>query len=271
MASSSANRTRYKQHGLKSWVWNHFSLIKEDKTVAVCDICSDELKYASGSTSVLGKHLTRKHSLSSATGPTSSNMDDESDIDIQEITTPARQATIERFLPQKPLDANSKKHREITELLANLVVKDLQPFSIVEDKGMRDLIKYFEPRYQMVCRSTLTSRVETKYETAAAALKDKIDASDAIALTTDGWTSRSGEDYNAMTVHLLTKWKLETYLLAVSRFDQNHTAVNLTNFIKGAVEKWIVLPADDTPLYVTTDNAANIVRGKHLTMFRVTW
>ena len=57
-----------------------------------------------------------------------------------------------------------QKESEITELIVNLIVKDLQPFSIVEDTGFRELIEFAFPSYKIPCRQTLTKRVEEKFE-----------------------------------------------------------------------------------------------------------
>ena len=51
----------------KSQVWEYFSFRKQDteidKRITVCNICKCEFKYATGSTSSMNSHLSRKHDI----------------------------------------------------------------------------------------------------------------------------------------------------------------------------------------------------------------
>jgi hypothetical protein len=52
----------------KSKVWKYFDFLHSsdgivDKTTTVCKICQTNLKYATGSTSSMMKHLDRKHGI----------------------------------------------------------------------------------------------------------------------------------------------------------------------------------------------------------------
>lgn len=38
-----------------------------------------------------------------------------------------------------------------------MTIKDLQPFSVVEDAGFKDLINYLEPGYKMLSRYILSN------------------------------------------------------------------------------------------------------------------
>lgn len=253
-----SKKTYYKP-SFKSWVWTHMSLIKEEKELAHCDVCKTELKYTGGTTSVLIKHLKRKHGIEPAP------LDKVPQVDQAGLT----QTAITSFVPQKELDTNCKRHREITDKLINIVVKDLRPLSIVEDLGMREALHYFEPRYKIICRTTLTKKLREKYDSVRACLESKVANADAISLTTDGWSSCNAEDYIAVTVHVISGWQLESYLLTVDLFSQNHTANNLTEHLTKTVHAWISLPDGQEKLYITTDNAANIVKGNMSTLFYV--
>lgn len=254
IVKSVKKRTLYKP-SLKSRAWRHVSLVKEDKGLAVCDICDSELTYTGGNTSVFIKHLERKHGISSNIEHKDQTKDD----------TDKKQASIDKFVAQKPLDINSRRHKEITQKLLYLVIKDLQPLSIVSDHGMRSLLEYLEPRYRVVCRTTLAEKLSQKYREATVALKQKLALADTISLTTDGWSSCSADDYLAITVHTLTNWELSAYILTVKNFGETHTGENLAAFLNGTIEEWLCL-SSDRKLYITTDNAANIVKGSSISL-----
>ncbi|CAK6983228.1 zinc finger BED domain-containing protein 1-like, partial [Scomber scombrus] len=49
----------------------------------------------------------------------------------------------------------SQRAREITRSLAQMIVKDLQPISMVEDQGFRHFMKVVDPRYQIPSRKSM--------------------------------------------------------------------------------------------------------------------
>jgi len=52
------------------------------------------------------------------------------------------------------------RSKRITQLIGNMVAVDLQPFSMVEDKGFRELLELLAPGYKVPCRGTIKSRVD---------------------------------------------------------------------------------------------------------------
>ena len=57
------------------------------------------------------------------------------------------------------------------------------------------------------------------YEKVKAVLKN----AEFMALTTDGWTSRSLEGYITVTAHFIHEWEIKNYILQTRRMDQSHT------------------------------------------------
>ena len=130
-----------------------------------------------------------------------------------------------------PLARNSKRSCDISMKILALVVKDLQPFSIVEDEGFVNLLAYFEPRYQPISRKYLTENLlATKYREGTTALKTVNIYADCTSLTTDSWTSNSTEDFVTVTllVHVLSVLVLSCYVLDTSPLLLAHTAWNLS-------------------------------------------
>lgn len=97
------------------------------------------------------------------------------------------------------------------------------------------------------------------YEKVKAVLKN----AEFVALTTDGWTSRSMEGYITVTAHFIHKWETKNYVLQTRRMDQSHTSENLSEVLTSAISEWN-LQRYEQNLSLTTDNASNIVNAaKH--------
>lgn len=80
----------------------------------------------------------------------------------------------------------------------------------------------------------------------------------AVALTTDGWTSRATQSYLTVTAHYITdEWELNSHVLQTSPLE-SHTSEDLAKGMTEAVEVWKLERANVT-IPVTTDNARNVV------------
>ncbi|XP_051962567.1 zinc finger BED domain-containing protein 4-like [Xyrauchen texanus] len=58
----------------------------------------------------------------------------------------------------------SGEKKDVDESLVNMVIEDSQPFTIVEDKGFRKLVKALNPTYVLPTRQALKAMVEDKYK-----------------------------------------------------------------------------------------------------------
>lgn len=77
------------------------------------------------------------------------------------------------------------------------------------------------------------------------------------ALTTDTWTSVACNNYVTVTAHFFMDWKFKSYVLATTCSNERHTAENLKEHLDGVIDDWALTTRYG--IYVTTDNAANIV------------
>jgi hypothetical protein len=151
------------------------------------------------------------------------------------------------------------KDKEITERLVNLIVKDMQPFSIVEDQGFRELMSFAFPNYIIPCRETLTKRVEEKYEVKKVLLTfygviyynnivfksellKELQTAEFCSLTTDGWTPKTiPESYVAYTCNYIDpkNGSLKTKVLDAAPFgEESHTGENLEESLRDTVQSW---------------------------------
>lgn len=145
----------------------------------------------------------------------------------------------------------------ITHQIAKMIAMDLQPLSMVEDAGFRELIQLLVPHYVMPSRGSIRKRIELLHSDMVATLRIKIQKQSAVALTTDAWTSCHNESYVAFTAHFIDEnWDLNSYLLEVAEMTERHTAENLSERIESMIVNWSLqnrVPA------IVHDNAANIV------------
>ena len=78
-----------------------------------------------------------------------------------------------------------------------------------------------------------------------------------IALTTDGWTSRSAKGFITVTAHVIDKsWQLKDLVLSTAEMSESHTTENLSEHMRSVAAAWKI---DLHSTVITTDNAANIV------------
>lgn len=140
-----------------------------------------------------------------------------------------RQTTIAEFNKRPTSLARQKR---LNNSLIEMIVGDLQPFSIVEDTGFRNFTAALDPTYQMPSRTTLSrSLLPQIFETCVEKVQKLLNSSEHITLTTDTWTSVATEGYMAVTAHFLIEWEMKSCLLNCFKISGRHTAENLRNLL----------------------------------------
>nr|XP_033482545.1 zinc finger BED domain-containing protein 1-like [Epinephelus lanceolatus] len=138
-----------------------------------------------------------------------------------------------------------------------MVVKDSQPFSIVDDCGFKEFVALLDPTYTLPSRRALKNMVVQRYEeekTKAKAVMQKVEA---VSLTADMWTSINMDAYLAVTSHYVDdSVKLATVLLGVLPFPETHTAANITAATRSLMEEWGI---EGKVTSIVTDAGANMV------------
>lgn len=77
------------------------------------------------------------------------------------------------------------------------------------------------------------------YEEAKTKLQSEIYWYDQLALTTDGWTSTTGDSYITVTVHIIiNQLKVLTCVLDTSFLPESHTSENICEFLKEVERDW---------------------------------
>jgi len=125
-------------------IWRYFSLKNSGLTRrSICSLCCKEAPFSG--TSNLWKHLAAKHYAHCLKLK-------KQEQEQQQM----KQKAISNFFPT----ADISKQAIITNMiLSQLICRDLQPFSIVEDPGFNEFIRYLCPTYRMPSRKHISTSV----------------------------------------------------------------------------------------------------------------
>lgn len=106
----------------------------------------------------------------------------------------------------------------ISEAIARMIVRDLQPVSIVENKGFRELLHLLEPRYTPESQHYIQSQLLPAYAyQAQLATRQALASAHTLSLSLDVWRDKAGttSGYFGVTCHFLTcDWQMRSALLA---------------------------------------------------------
>ena len=229
----------------KSIVWNHFGFpaqsgkfIQKDKRLrkeVYCKLCKQPLSYK-GNTANMIVHLQSRHSAVyreivdqlKTTGSAYSS-----------APLPKDQRSIEDSLKKlTPLSRSSSRWKALTNSVCYFLAKDLHPLSTVNDQGFLHMLKIFEPRYSPPDRTTFSRHYLTELyaKEREKSCKQTSGGLQWFAVTCDGWTSRANHSYLSVTLHYINnKWELKCFLLETGELVEQHTAINLANYLEEAL------------------------------------
>lgn len=183
-------------------------------------------------------------------------------------TSSINQPTLaQTFEKTKKFPVGDKRRQKITSLITEMICTDLQPISIVENRGFRKIIKHLEPRYSMVSRKYLACEgIPKLYFKEQSRVKLVLDKSEFMSCTFDFWTSIAEEDYMSFTVHFIDDvFEQQDLILEVIPFnDISHSAQKIQKFFESVVEEWGL---NNKIVAVIHDSAANMIAAMNLTEF----
>lgn len=237
---------------LKADVWEHYGFKKKkesddlDKSLAVCKLCHTNVKY-SGNTTNLRAHLKRHHPDKVTGEPTASKLR----RDPKQTMLDSDGVCSHKF------PSTSPRSQKITESISYFICQDLRPYSVVENAGFRRMVNAMEPRYLIPTREHLTKVcIPRLYTQTKALVKASLASAERVALTCDGWTSRTTEAYVTITAHFINEeWELATYVLQTRDMPESHTGHNLAEHLRNALAEWGITEKDPV---IVTDNASNM-------------
>lgn len=222
-------------------VWKHFGfqVIKGskdelDKENAVCKLCLATMKYR-GNTTNLRTHLARHHAEVLAQKQPPKQIE-------------PNQTTLDNFIP-----STSPRAQRITESIVHFICKHLRPYSVVVNAGFRWMLHTIEPRYKIPQRVHMVDTAVPKmYDEVKKVVKMSLNGAQRVALTCDRWTSRATESYVTITSHHISDdWEMVTHVLQMISMHESHTASNIADLLKRAMEEWGIKDRDPA---IVTDN-----------------
>ncbi|KAH9372070.1 hypothetical protein HPB48_014479 [Haemaphysalis longicornis] len=150
----------------------------------------------------------------------------------------------------------------MTRKIATFIAHDLQPYSVVTAESFVDMINYAMHEYVLPSRHKFSKTIipdvyAAKMNELKMVLREIFSRGvECYTLTTDARTSRAGDSYVSVTVHMLDRNFVQHALaLACKAMPEGHTTDNILRFLQVAVKE-LDLP-EDTHIFVVTDNGRN--------------
>ncbi|XP_031723827.1 zinc finger BED domain-containing protein 1-like [Anarrhichthys ocellatus] len=219
-----------------------------DGTKVVCIHCKGVFSYHR-STSSLKYHLNAIHSVDYSKSPTITNSG-ESLL----LTACGRSTTLDK-----------QKQDELTNAITKWIATNCRPISIVEDVGLRNMLRIAtsDDKYKPPSRRTVTRRIHELYEVERTIKAMALQRAPAVALTGDYWTSLGNHNHLGVTVHYIDEqWELQSHALTVMKTEDGHFAETCAEHFIHVAQQWNV---SDKVSTLSTDSARNMIAGaRHL-------
>ncbi|XP_077270177.1 E3 SUMO-protein ligase ZBED1-like [Temnothorax americanus] len=168
-----------------------------------------------------------------------------------------RFTTSQNIISTKKL-VNSRRAEDITMAICKMIAIDMLPTSIVENEGFIQFMAISVPGYKVPSRRTIDNRMRTLYNEAAEQVRTTLDKVNAVAITTDAWTSKANDSYITLSAHYLDdNWIPHTVNLMTREMTESHTAEHLQKTIREVVQEWNLT---NKVTGLVHDNASNIVK-----------
>ena len=148
-----------------------------------------------------------------------------------------------------------------------MLATDMQPASIVEDKGFQKFVAALDSRYELPSRRTIMqSLLPDKYEETKKMVMSNLAAASHVALTTDIWSSRQTQGFLTVTAHYITtSWEMGSAVLETIHLSCDHTGENIAAELQRIAHKWEIA---DKIICLITDNASNMAVAARITGWR---
>ncbi len=231
---------------LWSSIWKHFGFYVVDgkvtnKDKAVCWLCKRQLSYSSTTTN-LRAHLLTFHPSEAVEAPHTSSG-----------AAPSVQPRLTAYYSVHSSSLPVARKKAITDKIVRFICKDMRPIRVVSGEGFQELMAELEPRYNIPSRATISAHIVQLYDTTRENLKT-IFKNEALALTTDGWTSLATHAYVTVTAHCISDlWELDSYVLCTKELRGSHTAAHVAESSSSTLDELDI--SREVVVAVTTDNA----------------
>lgn len=146
---------------------------------------------------------------------------------------------------------------QFNRTIIEMIAEDMQPFSIVENRGFQKLVKFLDSRYTLPSRRTIErTLIPNIYNDTKLKVFESVSKAKHVAITSDVWTSMNAESYLTATVNFFdADLQLKTFVLSTEKLTFNHTAQHLSEVLRGIFHDWNI---QTKVCAIVTDSGANI-------------
>ncbi|XP_010163933.1 zinc finger BED domain-containing protein 1-like, partial [Antrostomus carolinensis] len=190
----------------KSKVWNYYTKLGD--AYVECNICKKQLSFHN-STTTMREHLVRKHSMRNTL--LSQLKDDqltESDYPAQEsVAKRCRQTTPESGF-NHGASCSEPRNDVMVELVLEMIFRDLQPLSVVKDKGFGLLVGFLEPGFALPSPAQLAGKLRQRYNVVKQHLERYLQTAQSMVVCVEFWISQLGWTYRTVTANFIDEeWR----------------------------------------------------------------
>nr|XP_033782003.1 zinc finger BED domain-containing protein 4-like [Geotrypetes seraphini] len=254
--------------GQRSLIWSVFDHLDNEngsdeasssKYTARCMLCSVKVKHCGG-TRNLWQHIERHHKekylelQDSDTARKSKKRSRKTcKASVPIIASEVSEVIVSSFI-QKRLQPADKKR--IDNALCYFIVKDIQPFSIINDEGFLRYSQTLNRDYTVPSRQTLNQMIDVRYDEVSTHVMDKLQHLSYVSITTDLWTSTILETYITIMAHGISKdFQPVNVVLATHHMLEQHNGDNIADTVESAIKTWKL---EGKVFAVVTDNTSSM-------------
>ena len=259
-------------------LWEHYTKVVGSRDSATCNHCGAVLSCKDASTSNLSRHLERVHAV--ANEERKRKEADESEARTQArdavfrdpavvaagpaVASPSATAGRGRAKRAGPKYAADDVRQVVGERkLAEWLALESQPFTTINAKSFKAMFAQLDPRFTLRSSSTFRKdRVPRLYEElkveVESVLEQETASLDGICFTTDLWTSRNSDAYQALTCHYINEdFILRKWLVSCTPFAGRHTGQLISDRLDPEIRKLNLRPSCHR--WCVNDHGSNII------------
>ncbi|KAJ8290046.1 hypothetical protein GJAV_G00008120 [Gymnothorax javanicus] len=244
--------------GANSPVWQCFGFLGDENgkprnmDSPICKLCMKAVLAKGGNTSNLRTHLMKKHPV------------DAHKLHLADSRPNLRpDKTIMQTSLPGPITAFSKYGKDsrwnaCTSAVTRFLVHNMLSFDTLEKPTFRDLLKTFDPLYELPSMTFFSDTViPDLYGHIRQDAMSMLSQAEYCAFSINMWSPADTDTYMSLSVHFVTPdWKLMSRCLETCFFPADHSTSDIRDWLREAVSEWDI--EDERISGVTTNDALTI-------------
>ncbi|NWZ30109.1 RSLE3 protein, partial [Asarcornis scutulata] len=214
----------------KSKVWNYYTKLGD--AYVECTVCKKQLSFHN-STTTMREHLARKHSIRDAPPKDEHGAEHEGHEAKRPRPTPPESG------PQHGAPCPDARSEVILELVLEMIFRDLQPLSVVRDKGFGLLLGYLEPGFALPAPARLAGMLQHRYGAARREVERYLRTAQGLVVCLEPWASRLGHGYLSISASFIDgEWRRARCLLETRRARQDEPEGDFGEQLRAALAEF---------------------------------